>query len=82
MNVLNLRNDEITNRTTVSLQTDDKGVFSTDLSTEYQIMQKTFNLTDKMIQSLAYLSIDYIFESDSVKDRLRRYFEGWQQLNH
>lgn len=82
MNVLNLRNDEITNRTTVSLQTDDKGVFATDLSTEYQIMQKTFNLTDKMIQSLAYLSIDYIFESDSVKDRLRRYFEGWQQLNH
>jgi len=82
LNVLNLRNDEITNRTTVSLQTDDKGVFSTDLSTEYQIMQKTFNLTDKMIQSLAYLSIDYIFESDSVKDRLRRYFEGWQQLNH
>lgn len=81
MNVLNLRNDEITNRTTVSLQTDDKGVFATDLSTEYQIMQKTFNLTDKMIQSLAYLSIDYIFESDSVKDRLRRYFEGWQQLN-
>lgn len=59
-----------------------KEFFSTDLSTEYQIMQKTFNLTDKMIQSLAYLSIDYIFESDSVKDRLRRYFEGWQQLNH
>ncbi|EMP39001.1 Adenosine deaminase-like protein [Chelonia mydas] len=59
------------------LCTDDKGVFATDLSQEYQLVAKTFNLTPSQIWDLSYESINYIFASDSVKLKLR---EQWHKL--
>ncbi|CAM5145001.1 unnamed protein product [Eretmochelys imbricata] len=59
------------------LCTDDKGVFATDLSQEYQLVAKTFNLTPSQIWDLSYESINYIFASDHVKLKLR---EQWHKL--
>uniref|UniRef100_A0A8C3XP49 Adenosine deaminase like n=1 Tax=Chelydra serpentina TaxID=8475 RepID=A0A8C3XP49_CHESE len=59
------------------LCTDDKGVFATDLSQEYQLVAKTFNLTPSQIWDLSYESINYIFASDSVKLKLK---EQWHKL--
>ncbi|XP_008700396.1 adenosine deaminase-like protein [Ursus maritimus] len=57
--------------------TDDKGVFATHLSQEYQLAAETFNLTQSQVWDLAYESIDYIFASDSTKSELRR---KWNHL--
>uniref|UniRef100_A0A8C8RQ77 Adenosine deaminase like n=1 Tax=Pelusios castaneus TaxID=367368 RepID=A0A8C8RQ77_9SAUR len=59
------------------LCTDDKGVFATDLSQEYQLVAKTFNLTHSQMWDLSYESINYIFASDSVKLKLK---EQWHKL--
>uniref|UniRef100_A0A7N5JVZ4 N6-Methyl-AMP deaminase n=1 Tax=Ailuropoda melanoleuca TaxID=9646 RepID=A0A7N5JVZ4_AILME len=57
--------------------TDDKGVFATHLSQEYQLAAETFNLTQSQVWDLAYESIDYIFASDSTRSELRR---KWNHL--
>lgn len=58
-------------------QTDDKGVFATDLSQEYQLVAQTFNLTQSQVWDLSYESINYIFASESIKSELRR---KWNHL--
>lgn len=62
-----------------ALQTDDKGVFSTTLSQEYEIVAKTFSLTERQLIELASSSIEFIAESAEVKSSLRNYFQFWQQ---
>ncbi|XP_044923657.1 adenosine deaminase-like protein isoform X2 [Mustela putorius furo] len=57
--------------------TDDKGVFATHLSQEYQLAAETFNLTQSQVWDLSYKSIDYIFASDSTRSELRR---KWNHL--
>ncbi|XP_074456513.1 N6-Methyl-AMP deaminase isoform X2 [Larus michahellis] len=57
--------------------TDDKGVFATDLSQEYELAAKTFNLTRAQMWDLSYESINYIFASSAIKSKLR---EQWCQL--
>ncbi|CAG8782623.1 910_t:CDS:2, partial [Acaulospora morrowiae] len=52
------------------LSTDDKGVFFSDLSTEYAIASSVFSLSPKQLFDLSYQCIDYIFD-DSVKDQLK-----------
>uniref|UniRef100_A0A8C3VNL6 N6-Methyl-AMP deaminase n=1 Tax=Catagonus wagneri TaxID=51154 RepID=A0A8C3VNL6_9CETA len=52
--------------------TDDKGVFATHLSQEYQLAAETFNLTQSQVWDLSYESISYIFASDSTKSELRK----------
>lgn len=52
--------------------TDDKGVFSTCLSREYQLAAETFNLTPSQAWDLSYESINYIFASDNTKSELRK----------
>ncbi|XP_007933454.2 adenosine deaminase-like protein [Orycteropus afer afer] len=52
--------------------TDDKGVFATHLSQEYQLAAETFNLTQTQVWDLSYESINYIFASDGTKSQLRK----------
>ncbi|XP_048174031.1 adenosine deaminase-like protein [Corvus hawaiiensis] len=59
------------------LCTDDKGVFATDLSQEYELVAKTFNLTRSQMWDLSCESINYIFASSAVKSKLR---EQWCKL--
>ena len=63
----------------ITLQTDDKGVFSITLSEEYSIMAKTFNLTEEEVWDLTLNSIDYIFEKDSVKNALKETWKAEKQ---
>ncbi|KAM4832996.1 N6-Methyl-AMP deaminase isoform X4 [Urocitellus parryii] len=57
--------------------TDDKGVFATYLSQEYQLAAETFNLTKSQVWDLSYESISYIFASDSTRSELRK---KWKNL--
>uniref|UniRef100_A0A2K5L3Q3 N6-Methyl-AMP deaminase n=1 Tax=Cercocebus atys TaxID=9531 RepID=A0A2K5L3Q3_CERAT len=57
--------------------TDDKGVFATHLSQEYQLAAETFNLTQSQVWDLSYESISYIFASDSTRSELRK---KWNHL--
>lgn len=57
--------------------TDDKGVFATHLSQEYQLAAENFNLTPSQVWDLSYESINYIFASDSTRSELKR---KWNQL--
>uniref|UniRef100_A0AC11B913 N6-Methyl-AMP deaminase n=1 Tax=Ovis aries TaxID=9940 RepID=A0AC11B913_SHEEP len=57
--------------------TDDKGVFATRLSQEYQLAAETFHLTQSQVWDLSYESINYIFASDSTKADLRK---KWSHL--
>jgi adenosine deaminase len=52
------------------LCTDDKGVFSTTLSSEYERAAKSFNLSREDLQKLCLDSIDVVFD-DAVKEHLR-----------
>lgn len=55
-----------------ALQTDDKGVFATYLSQEYQLAAETFNLTPFQVWDLSYESINYIFACDNTRSELRK----------
>lgn len=55
-----------------SLQTDDKGVFSTDLSQEYQLAASTFGLSHEAVWKLSQQAIDCIFAPETVKQQLRQ----------
>lgn len=57
--------------------TDDKGVFATCLSQEYQLAAETFKLTKSQVWDLSYESINYIFASDSTRSKLRK---KWNHL--
>lgn len=56
------------------LQTDDKGVFATDLSDEYRFLADAFNLSHMDLEKLAQSSIDFTFLTDAEKGQLRDYF--------
>lgn len=56
----------------VTLQTDDKGVFSTDLSQEYQLAASTFGLSREDVWKLSQQAIDCIFAADTVKQQLKQ----------
>lgn len=61
----------------LSLQTDDKGVFSTDLSQEYQLAASTFGLDREAVWKLSREAIDCIFAPDTVKQQLK---QKWTDL--
>ncbi|XP_028622785.1 adenosine deaminase-like protein isoform X2 [Grammomys surdaster] len=52
--------------------TDDKGVFATYLSQEYQLAAETFNLTPSQVWDLSYDSINCIFASDNTRSELKK----------
>ncbi|KAK4439317.1 N6-mAMP deaminase [Sesamum alatum] len=53
------------------LCTDDAGVFSTSLSTEYMLASSTFGLGKRDMFQLAEKAIEFIFASDKVKTELK-----------
>uniref|UniRef100_F6ZXC8 N6-Methyl-AMP deaminase n=1 Tax=Monodelphis domestica TaxID=13616 RepID=F6ZXC8_MONDO len=57
--------------------TDDKGVFATHLSQEYQLAAEIFGLNQTQMWDLSYESINYIFASSSTKSDLRK---KWNNL--
>ncbi|CAB4394543.1 adenosine deaminase-like protein-like protein [Rhizophagus irregularis] len=57
--------------------TDDKGVFFSDLSTEYAIAASTFSLDPKSLFELSFQSIDCIFDNDETKLQLRKIWNDW-----
>ncbi|XP_077174484.1 N6-Methyl-AMP deaminase [Paroedura picta] len=61
----------------VVLCTDDKGVFATDLSQEYRLVAKTFQLSQTQAWDLSYAAIDYIFADARTKAELKG---KWNQL--
>ncbi|XP_048732509.1 adenosine deaminase-like protein isoform X5 [Ostrea edulis] len=56
--------------------TDDKGVFSTSLSEEYQLAATTFDLTPSDLWRLSEDSIKHAFCEEKVKEKLR---EKWKK---
>ncbi|XP_070541995.1 N6-Methyl-AMP deaminase-like isoform X2 [Ptychodera flava] len=60
----------------VTIATDDKGVFLTSLSKEYLIAADAFQLNREELWKLSYQSINFIFEDDNTKEKLR---EVWHQ---
>ena len=63
------------------LQTDDKGVFSSDLSQEYAIAAKSFTMNKLDLWELSFDSINYIFEDNNVKELLRDRWRKWKDQN-
>nr|XP_060611737.1 adenosine deaminase-like protein [Anolis sagrei ordinatus] len=59
------------------LCTDDKGVFATGLSQEYQLVADTFHLSQEQMWNISYRAIDHIFASSLTKMHLK---ERWQEL--
>ncbi|XP_037307848.1 adenosine deaminase-like protein [Pungitius pungitius] len=56
--------------------TDDKGVFSTNLSQEYQLAATTFGLSHEAIWKLSQQAIDCIFAPDTVKRQLKQKWDA------
>ncbi|XP_071351862.1 N6-Methyl-AMP deaminase [Trachinotus anak] len=57
--------------------TDDKGVFSTALSQEYQLAASTFGLSREAVWKLSQQAIDCIFAPETVKQQLK---QKWTDL--
>nr|XP_019934815.1 PREDICTED: adenosine deaminase-like protein [Paralichthys olivaceus] len=57
--------------------TDDKGVFCTDLSQEYQLAASTFGLSREAVWKLSQQAIDCIFAPEAVKQQL---IQKWTNL--
>ena len=60
------------------LQTDDKGVFMSDLSEEYLLAATTFDLSLEEVWDLSEKAIDYIFGGEEVKALLKRIWKDWK----
>lgn len=56
-------------------QTDDKGVFSTSLTEEYQLAAVTFDLSPNDLWRLSLDSMNYAFCEEHLKEKLR---EKWK----
>ncbi|MBN3312352.1 ADAL protein, partial [Atractosteus spatula] len=56
---------------------DDKGVFSTDLSQEYQLAASTFGLSQEAVWTLSEQAVGCIFAPESVKQELK---QKWADL--
>ncbi|KAG5839332.1 hypothetical protein ANANG_G00203900 [Anguilla anguilla] len=54
------------------LCTDDKGVFSTELSQEYQLAASTFGLSQEAMWALSQRAIDCSFAPDHLKEKLHQ----------
>eukprot|EP00736_Rhodelphis_marinus_P003366 Rmarinus@m.7051 len=59
------------------LCTDDSGVFGTTLAREYEIAHETFALNPRRMFEMSRRAIDFIFETDAVKDTLRSRFDSF-----
>jgi adenosine deaminase len=55
----------------LSISTDDAGVFNISLSSEYVMVAESLQLSHRTVFGMALRSVDCIFETDTVKQRLR-----------
>ena len=60
------------------LQTDDKGVFSTSVTEEYEKVSQAFNLSVCEMFDISYKSIEHIFAQDDIKESLRNRWKQYQ----
>ena len=58
----------------ISICTDDSGVFNTNITNEYRILAREFDLTSAQILSIARNTIEQIFECEEVKESLQKEF--------
>ncbi|MEQ2193273.1 hypothetical protein XENOCAPTIV_029968 [Xenoophorus captivus] len=58
-------------------KTDDKGVFCTDLSQEYQLAASTFSLSPDAVWELSERAVDCIFAGEAVKQQLK---QKWTEI--
>lgn len=63
----------------VILCTDDKGIFNSNLSQEYLLASKAFNLGEKDLFLLAFKAVDYIFDNELKKEELRIMFRKFEK---
>jgi len=64
------------------LCTDNPGILkNSSLSEHYSLAQKEYGLTELQIWELSKQTIEYIFEGDEVKQKLRGYFASFESTN-
>lgn len=54
----------------ISINTDDSGIFCTDLTKEFLLIAKVFGLDEKRLSKIVLVSVEHVFDED-IKDRLR-----------
>jgi adenosine deaminase len=54
----------------ISINTDDSGIFCTNLTKEFLLIAKVFCLDEKRLSKIVLESVDHVFDED-IKDRLR-----------
>ncbi|KAJ8969335.1 hypothetical protein NQ317_014596 [Molorchus minor] len=64
-----------------SINTDDKGVFCTSLSEEYEHAQNNFNLSNTDLWTIAYNAIDHSFASIQEKALMKKELKEWKTQN-
>nr|CAD7268940.1 unnamed protein product [Timema shepardi] len=65
----------------ITLGTDDKGVFATSLSREFQIAANTFSLSKQQMWKLSFDSVDYIFGTQQEQIHLKKVLKSWRDEN-
>ncbi|CAH0552152.1 unnamed protein product [Brassicogethes aeneus] len=71
----------IKNELPFCINTDDKGVFCTSLSQEFEVISRLFNFTKHNLWKISYDTIDYTFCDKMEKDSLRKYLMKWATEN-
>ena len=61
-------------------QTDGKGVYGCKLSDEYRTAAQGFSLDKQFLKQHVISTLDYIFESENVKEKLRLKFQNLVSL--
>ncbi|EZA47964.1 hypothetical protein DMN91_011425 [Ooceraea biroi] len=62
----------------ITIGTDDKGVFNTCLSKEYELLSSVFNVARKQLKELSLLSVQYSFASAEEKKSLSSVIETFE----
>lgn len=65
------------NDTAIIFQTDDKGVFCTSLSKEYEHVARHHIHDPKALWRLVYETVDHTFASDEEKAKLKEILLNW-----
>ena len=65
----------------VMISTDDKGVFKCTLSGEYELAMTNFEWSRETLYEISLKTIDHIFATDDVKEKLRTEWEAWKVQN-